>query len=234
MDVILDIFLFAFILVFALRSKKGNSLTDEVTDLCAMLFSAFASVKFSAFLASSTYTLFFRDELANKLLPLTQKIYYMDGQSTNLERVLRYLPNFISNGAQSLVLDDETVPVLIDRYACHPAEQASFEISDLIAQPVIDAVFYSLYLLLSFIMFNYIFKTIFSVLKADLKGIIEYEDKALMACVGAVKGFIVALLIMAISRLSFPCFGIYENVSTWINDTIFFRILYNDNILILL
>ena len=234
MAVILDISLFAFIIIFAFRSKKVRSLTHELTDLCSVMFASFASVKFSNFLALSTYSLFFREELINKLLPLTQKIYHMDGVSTNLERVLRQLPGFITNGSRWMVLHDETIPVWVDRYACHPAEQAAGEISDLIAGPVVEAVFYAVYLLLSFIMFNYIFKTIFSLLKADLKGIIEFEEPILCACVGAVKGFIFSLVVLSVIKLTLPCFEVYQTFDSWVGDTIFFRIMFNDNILIYL
>ena len=232
MAVLLDILLFGIIFLFALTAKKNNSLAAEATDLASMFFACFASVKFSNFLAKSTYTLFFRNEIAGKLLPLTQKIFRMDGQSTNLERVMRCMPSFIANGANWLVLDDETVPVLVDRYACHPAQQAAEEISDLIAGPVIEAVFYSVYLLLYFFMFNFIFKVIFSLLKADLKGIVEYNDIVLSKCVGAIRGFIFCLLLLALLRLAMPCFGFYGTFNDWVQDTIFFRIMFNDNILI--
>jgi len=77
LSILFDIAFIAVIVIFAVIAAKRSGISDEITKTLSVLFSSAAAIKFSSFLSVATFESFFRDAVAKKLLPLTEKIFYL-------------------------------------------------------------------------------------------------------------------------------------------------------------
>lgn len=230
MSIIFDAAILALLTIYIIKASKRNDIVSEVTKTVTVLFSSGAALKFSSFLSNATFEIFFKDAVAKNLLPLTEKIYYLEGQSSNTERILRALPDFIANGARWMVFNDELAVTKLESYVCHPAKIAAEEISSLVAGPVFTSLFSGIYILLGYIIFYNIFKLIFSSFKADLSGMGISGDSVICGCVGALRGFIYIVLLTGTMNFIFPVFGFYGEFLRLADGSSLFRLLLNENI----
>lgn len=233
MGYLLDAAIILFIAVMILKSSRSTIL-KVLTDTGCLIFTLIASSRISVLLSSAFFQFFFRNSIASKIELNIEKIAVMYGSSSTVERILRFMPGFVNEGAMEYGLVTEENSAAIDRIIQNESSaEASAAIADMLAGPVIEGIFRAVFLVIFSFFFFYIYRSFCSVIENSVVSpAVCYVDSVFGGVFGGIRAILILLVVMASISLILPVMGNTDViVNNCIEKSLLGRILYDNNLL---
>jgi TM2 domain-containing membrane protein YozV len=195
-----------------------------------------ASGRISMILSKLTFNWFFKNAIARKIEIQVEKMGVMYGSGTRLERVLRLMPSFVRSGAEEYGLNNTVNQNKIDQAVLeYSPKQASQQIAEVLAGPVIQGVLRAVFMILLCFAFFFIYRTMCKVLEDTVKSpAICYCDPIFSGVFGATRAVIYLLIVLCGIGLIFPVIndlGIIIKAREYIDKSYLVKLFYENNIL---
>lgn len=233
MGYMLDAAILIFIAAMIFKSSRSTIL-KVLTDTGCLILTLIASCRISVLLSSAFFQIFFRNTIASKIELNIEKIAVMYGSSSTVERVLRFMPGFVHDGAREYGLITAENSAEVERIIREmPSPEASAEITDMLAGPVIEGIFRAIFLVILCFFFFYIYRSFGSVIENSVVSpAVCYVDSVFGGVFGGIRAILILLVVMAAAGLLLPILS-YTNVvvTNCIKQSLLGRILYDNNLL---
>lgn len=233
MNYLLDAAIILFIAVMIIKSSRSTIL-KVLTDTGCLILTLIASCKISVLLSSAFFRYFFRDAIASKIELNIEKIAVMYGSSSTIERVLRFMPGFVREGAEEYGLitaeNSETVDSIINNMS---SADASVTISEMLAGPVIEGMFRAVFLVILSFFFFYIYRSFWTVIENTVVSpSVCYVDPVFGGVFGGIRAILVLLVFMSAVSLFLPIASFTDViVDDCIGKSFIGKFLYENNLL---
>ncbi len=235
MGIILDIII---ILVFALFIVKNYKLPQLRCGLetGAYILSAALSVPISIALSKLAYGKLFRNALAHNIEGVIEETSAISGMHvSNIGRVMEKMPTVVQNAKTSYqILSTENLDA-IDRLVSSGASDASLKVVDILAQPVLEGIFRSVFAAIFFCGLLYLTKSLAAVVENALyTQEREAKNTVLCAVFGCVKALVAVTLGVTVIQLVLPTLPVMPILNAEnLGNSFLFRLFYYQNILLL-
>lgn len=233
MGILVDILIVGLFIWYVKKNRKTTQLRCALETACyvlATIFSTPLAIKLSQF----GYSSFFRAAIAKKL----DKVVSVGAHSSfysGYNVALQQMPSIVKNATASYGIETQENVSRIDSLVKSGSSTAALDITDIIAQPVIEGVFRAVFFLILFFGFLFLLKAA----AATLENLLYTPDRvtintALCGAFGAFKAIVVLVFTIAIIQFMLPAlWSTSIETTSLFNSSFLFRLFYHNNVITL-
>lgn len=231
---VLDALIIALFVGYILKNRKTTQLRCML-ETCSYVVSIALAVPISIKLSQLSYSMFFRAAIANKLTKTVARIGEVQTQSDLFDLVMGDMPSMVQNAAGSYSTNSAQNIEQVERILDSGRNTSALEITDIIAQPVIEGVFRATFFLIFFVGLLFVCRAI----AATLENILYTQDRAsintaLSSVFGAFKAIVVLTVTVTVIQFVLPALPeIPFLTADSFNASFLFRLIYHHNVIML-
>lgn len=234
LGLLLDVAVIVFF-VFMFKKCSKNSKLQNAVESIGYIVSCAVSIPVAVFTADFCYTSFFKPAIVKQVDPLVQTANEVDASINAVDRIMTGMPSMVNNGAREYRTTVGENLDKINRVLSGNLTNASEEIVDIIAKPVVDGVLRAVFFCVVFAACYYLFKAFYPTVEAYFYS----PDRAAVSPVvsmvlGSGKIMVIFLIALSMIELVGPVLpdSYLFRASTY-NWSFLFKLFCKDNLLML-
>lgn len=234
LGILLDIAVIIFFICMFKKCSVKSKLQNAVESL-GYIISAVISVPISIFIADFSYSHFFRPAIVERVDSLVQTSNEVDASVDTIDRIMTGMPTIVNNGTGIYKTTSGENLTKINRILSGDLSNASGEIVDIIARPIIDGVLRALFFAVLFTACYYLFKAFYPTVEAYFY---TPDRAAVSPVISMVLGFgkVMVIFLIAVSMIELvgailPDFYLFRPENY--NHSFLFKLFCKDNLLMM-
>lgn len=234
LGILLDVATIIFFIYMFKQCSQKSKLQNAVESI-GYIISSVISIPIAVFTADFCYSNFFRRAIIDQVDPLVRTSNEVDASINAVERIMTGMPSIVNNGARVYKTTTGENLDKINHILSGDLSNATEQIVDIIARPVIDGILRALFFAVVFAACYYLLKAFYPTVEAYFY---TPDRAAVSPVVGMVLGagkvmviFLVALSMIELVGPILPDFYLFR-ASTY-NWSFLFKLFCKDNLIML-
>lgn len=234
LGILLDAAVIVFFIFMFKKCAEKSKLQNAVESMVSVV-SCIISVPVAVVTADFCYINFFKQAIVKQVDTLVQTSNEVDASINAIERIMTGMPSIVNNGARLYKTTSGENLDKINRLLSGDLTNATGEIVDIIARPVIDGVLRALFFVIMLTAFYYLFKAFYPTVEAYF----YTPDRAAVSPVvsmvlGSAKVMVIFLIALSIIELVGPILpDFYLTRAASYNWSFLFKLFCKDNLIML-
>lgn len=234
LGILLDAAVIVFLIFMFKKCAEKSKLQNAVESMMCVA-SCIISVPVAVVTADFCYMNFFKQAIVKQVDTLVQTSNEVDASINTIERIMTGMPSIVNNGAGMYKTTSGENLEKINRILSGDLTNATGEIVDIIARPVIDGVLRALFFAIMLAAFYYLFKAFYPTVEAYF----YTPDRAAVSPVvsmvlGSAKVMVIFLIALSIIELVGPILpDFYLTRASSYNWSFLFKLFCKDNLIML-